>query len=242
MKRFHPFPFTLSFLQVLRYLPAPTFGRRSALLNASVLHTAFCLPFRSFAFLLFSHLLAPPSAFLPSNRRAQILSLPSLLYRVLILFDSFACVLCFVSFSLAFCFPPLGPYSGALIPSLYRIIYTKRQSWQKEKGKTFSKNIPLQCLSLRSMICFRVSKTNEQEEKSYLARRNRHYVWVPCNVDLCVYLCVVCVWVFVVCVEKFQLCGWLCECTFVDVSSDCLFSFPSLYSQMLYYRLPDFHG
>lgn len=33
----------------------------------------------------------------------------------------------------------------------------------------------------------------------------------------------------------------VCVCL-VDVSSDCLFSFPSLYSQMLYYRLPDFRG
>lgn len=45
-------------------------------------------------------------------------------------------------------------------------------------------------------------------------------------------MCMVCVCV----------CVAVCVCFLVDVSSDCLFSFPSLYSQMLYYRLPDFRG
>lgn len=92
------------------------------------------------------------------------------------------------------------------------------------------------------MICFLVSKTNEQEEKSYLARRNRHYVGVFRVLFLRSVLCMgvlrsVC---FVTCVWCVCLC--VCDYFLVDVSSDCLFSFPSLYSQMLYYRLPDFRG
>lgn len=52
------------------------------------------------------------------------------------------------------------------------------------------------------------------------------------GVEKCVFcdLCMVCV------------CLCVCDYFLVDVSSDCLFSFPSLYSQMLYYRLPDFRG
>lgn len=85
------------------------------------------------------------------------------------------------------------------------------------------------------MICFLVSKTNETGRKgSYLARKEsalHHYVlfWGVLCVCFCVY-----VWLSVSC-EHVNVCVWLF--VYVCLILTACSPFPSLYSQMLYYRL-----